>query len=107
MLKLIASIVITAVFTAAAPVPSVTELKSPAPADSGQPNLAVGADGRVFLSWIEPAQPKGDVLRFSARGPQGWSSPKTIAKGENWFVSDADVPSMAVLSDGTLAAHWF
>ena len=107
MSKLIISLIITAVFASAAPAPSVNELKSPAPPDSGQPNLAVGADGRVFLSWIEPSEPKGDVLRFSIRGPQGWSAPKTIARGANWFVSDADVPSMSVLSDGTLAAHWF
>ena len=107
MMKLIPSIIVASALAAAAPAPSVNELKSPAPPDSGQPSLAVGADGRVLLSWIEPAQPNGYVLRFSARGPQGWSTPKTITRGANWFVSDADVPSMAVLSDGTLAAHWF
>src|SRR5439155_935831 len=52
-------------------------------------------------------KPQGYVLRFSVRGAQGWSAPKTIARGANWFVSDADVPSLAVLSDGTLAADWF
>jgi hypothetical protein len=107
MSKLLISLVVSAVLASAAPVPSVTDLKSPAPPDSGQPNLAVGTDGRVLLSWIEPGPQNGYVLRFSARGPQGWSAPKTIARGANWFVSDADVPSMAVLSDGTLAAHWF
>src|SRR5215470_5221950 len=107
MSKLLISLAISAVLASAAPAPSVNELKSPAPPDSGQPNLAVGADGRVLLSWIEPGQPNGYVLRFSARGAQGWSAPKTIARGSNWFVSDADVPSMAILSDGTLAADWF
>src|SRR5437660_441925 len=107
MLKSIVLIIFAAAVTAAVPAPSVIELKSPAPPDSGQPNLAVGADGRVLLSWIEPGQPNGYVLRFSIRGPQGWSAPKTIARGGNWFVSDADVPSLAVLSDGTLAADWF
>ena len=107
MLKSIVSIIVATAVTAAVPAPSVVELKSPAPPDSGQPSLVVGSDGRVLLSWIEPGQPNGYVLRFSVRGPQGWSAPKTIARGANWFVSDADVPSMAVLSDGTLAAHWF
>ena len=106
MSKLLILILITAVLAAAAPVPSINELKSPAPPDSGQPNLAVGPDGRIFLSWIEPAKPQGYALRFSVRGPQGWSAPKTIARGTNWFVSDADVPALAVLTDGTVAASW-
>ena len=99
--------VLFAVISTGAPAPSINELKTPAPAGSGQTNLAVAADGRVFLSWIEPDSPKGFVLRFSVRGPQGWSAPKTITRGTNWFVSDADVPSIAVLTDGTLASHWF
>jgi len=91
---------------AAAPAPVVTDLKSPAGPGSEEPNLTVGPDGRVYLSWLEPVSPNGYGLRFSIRGPQGWSAPKTIARGTNWFVSPADFPSLAVLSDGTLAANW-
>src|SRR5262245_45155491 len=90
----------------AAPAPSVSDLKSPAAAGSEGPNLALGPDGRVYLSWLEPISPKGYSLRFSVRGAQGWSAPKTVARGTNWFVSSADFPSLAVLSDGTLAADW-
>src|SRR5438093_356832 len=90
---------------AAAPAPVVTDLKSPAGPGSEEPNLTVGPDGRVYLSWLEPVSPNGYGLRFSIRGPQGWSAPNTIARGTNWFVSQADFPSLAVLSDGTLAAN--
>jgi hypothetical protein len=86
--------------------PTVTELKSPAAPGSGEPNLAVGPDGRVFMSWLEPAAQNNHVLRLSVRSPQGWSAPKTVARGTNWFANPADFPSISVMSDGTLAAHW-
>jgi hypothetical protein len=35
------------------------EIDSPAGAGSSEPNLSVGPDGRVYLSWFEPVQPKG------------------------------------------------
>jgi hypothetical protein len=88
------------------PVSSPAELQSPAAAGSGEPNLVAGPDGRIYLSWIEPASPRGDALRMSVRGAQGWSAPKMVARGTNWFVNPADFPSIAVLSDGTVAAHW-
>jgi hypothetical protein len=102
------SIVLIALFAvlAAGPMPAQTILKTPDIAGSEEPNLVTGRDGRVYLSWLEPVEPKGFALRFSVRGPQGWSAAKTIAKGTNWFVSPADFPSLAVLSDGTLAATW-
>jgi hypothetical protein len=105
MSKYLVTIVMFAVLALAAP-PSVTEIKSPAKPESGQPSLTAAPDGRIFLSWIEPDTTKGNLLRFSVHGPQGWSAPKTIARGANWFVSDADVPTMAVMTDGTLAAAW-
>jgi hypothetical protein len=105
MTKWIALIAILATL-AAAPAPSVTELKSPAGRGSEEPNLVAGPDGRVYMTWLEPVSPKGHALRFSIRGPQGWSAPKTIATGTNWFANPADFPSMAVMADGTLAAHW-
>ena len=86
--------------------PAAGEINSPAGAGSGEPHLSVAPDGRVFLSWLEQASPRGHVLRFSVRGKQGWSMARTVARGSNWFVNAADFPSLIVMPDGSLAAHW-
>jgi hypothetical protein len=82
------------------PAPIVT----PAAANSAQPQLSVSKRG-VLLSWIERS---GDLatLKFSERTASGWSAPKTIASGRNWFVNWADVPSVLRLPSGALVAHW-
>jgi hypothetical protein len=84
----------------------VRELPSPAGAGSAQPNLTVSPDGRAHLSWIERLDGARFSLRFAVREGEGWSAPRVIAEGANWFVNWADFPSMAVLPDGSLAAHW-
>jgi len=92
----------------AAPPPDdlLERLPSPAAPGSAQPWLSAGADGRLYLSWVESAAEAHGVLRFSVRDAAGWSEPRTIASGDDWFVNWADVPSIAALDDGTLAAHW-
>jgi len=82
------------------------ESQLPAAPGSGQPNLAVSPDGRVHLSWIERLGEGRFSLRFSIMEKGGWSTPRTIAEGANWFVNWADFPSMVALPDGSLAAHW-
>ncbi len=84
----------------------VRELPSPAGAGSGQPNLAVAPDGRIHLSWIERVGEGRHSLRFATKEGDGWSAPKAIAEGSNWFVNWADFPSMVALPDGSLAGHW-
>jgi len=84
----------------------VRELPSPAGQGSGQPNLAVSPNGRVYLSWIERLSEGRVSLRFSVLEKEKWSAPQTIAEGSNWFVNWADFPSMIALPDGSLAAHW-
>jgi hypothetical protein len=84
----------------------VRPVDSPAAPGSGEPNLYAASDGRVFLTWIEPADSKGHRLRFAMRDGSIWSEPRTIAEGVNWFVNWADFPSLVVLQDGALVAHW-
>lgn len=81
---------------------AVREIASPAGAGSVEPSLSVGPDGRVYLSWLEPIQPKGYALKFAVRSKGGnWSTPRTITQGENRFDS-----SVLALPDGSLAAYW-
>jgi hypothetical protein len=82
----------------------VTPIASPAATGSAQPQLTVSPRG-VLLSWIERA---GDVssLKFAERTKAGWSTPRTVASGRDWFVNWADVPSVLRLGDGSLYGHW-
>jgi len=82
----------------------IKPLDSPAAEPSGQPQLSTSARG-VILSWIERAGARA-TLKFAERTPAGWSEARTVASGDDWFVNWADVPSVARLADGTLAAHW-
>ncbi len=84
----------------------VREIASPASAASGQPNLTVAANGRVYLSWMDRLDGGRVALRFAVKENNGWSTPRTIAEGANWFVNWADFPALLVLPDGKLAAHW-
>lgn len=89
-----------------APLTALTAMESPAAPGSGEPNLAVGPDGVVYLSWLEPTSDGGHALRLTRREGTGWSEPVTIASGADFFVNWADFPSVHVLPDGSLAAHW-
>src|SRR5215211_5378748 len=72
----------------------VKEMPSPAGAGSGQPNLTVSPRGQVYLSWIERLGEGKFSFRFSVSKAgwegDGWSSPRVIAEGSNWFVNWAD-----------------
>ena len=81
------------------------ELTSPAGAGSAQPHLAVGADGAVVLSWLEPQVFDYD-LRFSTLTEGAWSQTKTLASGSDWFVNWADFPSVVPIREELWAAHW-
>lgn len=68
--------------------------------------LAAGADGSLFLSWIDLQSEPDNVLRFARWAGSGWEKPQTIAQGKNWFINWADFPALQVLPDGSMLAHW-
>src|SRR6266498_1906119 len=84
----------------------IQKLDSPAGAGSAEPNVYVDAGGRIYLSWIEKQGDNTHRLRFAVRSGAAWSEPKTIIEDQNLFVNWADFPSLVVLSDGALVAHW-
>jgi hypothetical protein len=82
----------------------IESLAVPAAEPSAQPQLSVVA-GHAILSWIERSATRA-TLKFAERTASGWSDPRVVASGDDWFVNWADVPSVTALADGTLAAHW-
>ena len=73
---------------------------------SGKPNLAVGRDGRVILTWLEPAGADRHALRVAVRAGGKWSAPATIRESERFFVNWADFPSLVETEDGQWVVHF-
>jgi hypothetical protein len=82
-----------------------TALTLPAPSGASQPQLTASARGSL-LSWVEQTGASA-TLRFAERGATAWTEPKTIVSGSDWFLSDADAPTVQRLADGTLVAAWY
>ena len=95
---------------AARPIPAaewtltLQPLPSPAGDGTAQPQLTSSADG-IILSWLEQTSSQ-TALKFSERSAAGWSEPKLVTFGDNFFVNNADIPSVTRLADRTLVAHW-
>jgi hypothetical protein len=83
---------------------TIRQIPTPAAPGSAQPQLTV-SDRGVLLSWIERSGEKAS-LNFAERTPTGWTEPRTVASGSDWFVNWADVPSVIRLADGSLYGHW-
>jgi hypothetical protein len=84
--------------------PAVQPLASPASGTTAAPQLTVRGE-RAILSWLETADAR-TTLKFAERTGTGWSEPRVVASGPDFVTNAADVPSVFVLADGTLAAHW-
>ncbi|HEX5633245.1 MAG TPA: sialidase family protein [Gemmatimonadales bacterium] len=82
-----------------------TQATVPAAPGSLAPVLSGSADGRLVLSWLEPAG-KAHALRFSMWRDAGWTRPLTVMSSDSLFVNWADVPSVVPAGGDTLVAHW-
>ena len=81
---------------------AVQPVAPPVQGTSNQPQLTASEHG-VVLSWLEQKGASA-TLRFSELTGDAWAPGKTIASSEKWFISDADVPTVMRMSDGTLVA---
>jgi hypothetical protein len=89
--------------------PEIATLSSPAGAGAMGSSLITGANGTVYLSWVEPVGTDGHALKFSAleSAARRWSAPLTIAQGKDWFINWADFPALAAEKNGRLTAVWY
>jgi len=86
---------------------TLREIPTPAAPQSAQPQLAVGSDGRLVLSWLEQVgTSRTRAFRYASRNGDAWTVPTTIVERDTFFVNWADVPSVYPMGGGRLAAHW-
>lgn len=75
----------------------------PAPPGSGEPDLAVGPNGRLALLWLNAESGRRTLLQYAELGAQDrWEGPLTIAVGNSFVVNAADAPHIAIADDRAL-----
>jgi hypothetical protein len=55
---------------------------------------------------VGPTSDDQHALRYATTEDTSWTEPRTAARGADWFVNWADVPSLRPLPGGRLAAHF-
>ena len=79
----------------------------PAPDGAAQPDLSVGPDGRLLVSWIRKLGDRNAFQYAAYLGDESWeSAPKTIAVGRTMIATWADSPHIVMTEDRALWAHW-
>lgn len=96
-------VAVLAIWTSSAP--TIVPVEMPDAGQAGEAHLTRTARGTIVASWIERSA-EGARLVVARRSEGIWSEPLEVARGENWFVNWADVPSVAVHPGGTMMAHW-
>ena len=85
----------------------LTPITSPTGSGAAEPNLFATTDGRVLLSWLEPAGEGVYALKLAVRDSAGvWGASREVTRRNDLFVNWADFPSVVGLSDGRFLAHW-
>lgn len=84
---------------------SIISIDSPAGENAEEPYLTKGADGNLYMSWIERSDDIA-TLKYAKWQDSKWTTPQKIAEGNNWFVNWADYPAMAVNKSGDMIAHY-
>jgi len=83
---------------------TVESIASPAGRNTTEPQMTT-ENGRTILSWLELSG-SHTTLKFAERTASGWFPVQAVADGADFVVNAADVPSVRLLRDGTLVAHW-
>ncbi|MBL0171271.1 MAG: exo-alpha-sialidase [Gemmatimonadaceae bacterium] len=81
-------------------------IETPAPMGSNTPSLVTRPDGTTLLSWTERRADSSIAIRVAGFRAAQWDTTRTIGEGRPFFVNWADFPSVTVLGNGALAAHW-
>lgn len=92
----------------AAPVPHASLVAKELPSPAGKGSLTpyiYSAGERLVLSWQQQAK-NGVEMHVAGWKSASWSPAHTIVAGAPLFHNWADFPSILVLTDGSLAAHW-
>ncbi len=74
----------------------------------GSAAVTAGANGMVWLSWVEPMQKTAVAIRcasFDAEA-KAWRAPITIVNLDNYTTAWADAPVLSAGATGKLAAAW-
>lgn len=106
MLRLAPLLIATGLLSAGPFVDSADTIEFSGPPGTVTPNLAVGANGRTILTWLEPDGSGSAALRFATRTGGRWSQPGTILTSDKFFVNWADFPSLIETADGQWVVHF-
>jgi len=81
-------------------------LASPLEPGGDQIRLSLDAAGGLVASWLAPQGEDELALEYARFDGAKWSSRSVVATGSDWVVSDADLPSVRLLTDRVFAADW-